>query len=461
MQLYGYGSLYLAVFLDSYGAFMVLPLLPFLALSLNASPFEVGLMQASYCFTQTVGTVILGSLSDRIGRRRVMVVTLFFCSASLLAFGLSSCMWQLIIFRSLHGFFASTVSVCEAILADGVEPQERAGAMATVMAAFGLGLVLGPSTGGLLVPLGFQTVCFVASGLTFANTLWALWQLPSAKGGVAAAAAPGAAPAGEPGAEGGALGSLGQAASLARSSPDLVLLYAMTFAQTMAFGAFMGLCPLFLHDVYGIGGARMGLMFACSGAVMVLCQSTLTGFAAKRLGESRSILVGSTFRVAMMLAFATVVHPAVPWVSFIGMVASMSLIDPCMASMVATIASDENRGAVLGVYQALRSLGECAGPLWAGAWYEASHEGPFLGSAGATLLGGCLVCVLQSHRGTKAGAADDLDQALLAGLDGREPSMDFADAFALPFAAQPSLLSRSSSSLDGSPSRLGGSPKRV
>lgn len=435
MELRGLGSLYLAVFLDSYGAFMVLPLLPFLALSLNASAFEVGLMQASYCFTQTIGTIFLGALSDRVGRRRVLVVTLLFCSFSLLAFGLSSAMWQLILFRALHGFFASTVSVCEAIIADAMEPAQRASAMATVMSAFGLGVVLGPGTGGLLVQFGFEVVCFVAAGLTFFNGVWAWLQLEAKQEGEGTLA------------EGGAFASMGQAFEIAKTNRDLVIVYVMTFAQTMAFGAFMGLGPLYLHDIYGIGGTGMGAIFATGGLILVVCQGPMTRLAVTHLGELESILTGSVVRIACLLAFALIVAPVMPWIVFLGLVAAGSLIDPCMASVVATMATDENRGALLGVYQALRSLGECLGPLWAGAWYEQSHRGPFFGCAVSAAIGGLFVSLLRIR--------EKGQETLLP----REPAAEEVitnASLSLPFG--PPTIGRSDSSF-GSRSPKGYSPK--
>lgn len=406
---------------------MVMPLLPFLALKLDASAFEIGLMSASYCAAQTVGTILLGSLSDSIGRRRVLIITLFFCSASLFGCGISVTIWQLICFRALHGFFASTVSTCEAIIADNSLPEERAGAMATMMSAFGVGLVFGPSAGGLLAPLGFPVVCFLASGVTFFNVLWAAWQLPE----VSSVSVAGSDEKGEIVA-GGAFSSISVTLSLMRTQPRLTALFVVTFVMTSSFGTFVGISPLFLHDVYGVQATQMALMFTSAGAVMVFAQGFLTTVVVKQLGEQLSILVGAVVRMICITAPAIIIYPWMPWVTFIPLVGAGSLIDPCMASMAANLASEDSRGAVLGVYQALRSLGEAVGPLMGGALYKSSLYYPLWLALAWSAVGCCLVPTLGGVRNPESGKGSKAEPLLSANESPLPGDFHHTDVFALP-----------------------------
>lgn len=157
---------------------MVLPLLPFIARSMNGSSLAVGLLQSLYSLMQVFGTLALGMLADTWGKRRILLLSLFSSSVFLLACGLAVSLPQLLLFRAGHGFFAGTVSICQAIVADVTPPEDRVGKMALIMAAYGVGVVLGPGLAGLIAPWGVFPVCAMASACTFSNFCIGIVQIP-------------------------------------------------------------------------------------------------------------------------------------------------------------------------------------------------------------------------------------------------------------------------------------------
>ena len=172
------GIVFLTVFLDLVGFGIVLPLLPFYATELGASPFEVGLIIASYSAMQFVFAPIWGALSDRFGRRPLLLVGLFGSAASYVVFGLASSLEVLLLSRVIAGIMGANIPVAQAYIADSTTLEGRARGMGLIGAAFGLGFIFGPAIGGGLSPWGYGIPGFVAAGLSLAAAGAAWFWLP-------------------------------------------------------------------------------------------------------------------------------------------------------------------------------------------------------------------------------------------------------------------------------------------
>ncbi|CAJ1436105.1 unnamed protein product [Effrenium voratum] len=384
-------SVYLAVLLDKMGAMMVLPLLPFIARKMDSSPFAVGLLQSLYSLTQVFGTLLLGLMADVHGKRRILLLSLVSSSVALLAFGLSVSMWQLLLARAFHGFFSGTVSICQAIVSEVTAPEDRVGKMALIMAAYGVGVVLGPGLAGLIAPYGSLPVCAVAALCAFANFCLGLVQIPEIK--------PLKACAETKNAEAPPSSTLAGCSQLLRSLlADYVLAAVcfLTFCEELAVGIFMGVSALFFQDRYGITAGKLGLVFCAAGTVMVIFQGFVVSKLVAAIGRPTSILLGWVTRLAIFVALASLQFAAMPWLSAVCVVAGGALIDPSCASLTSDRASEGTSGIYLGVYQAAASVGAFVGPIIGGFLYCYEITAPYWMAAAVSLS--CLPAVLALFR---------------------------------------------------------------
>lgn len=410
----GIGSLYLATLLDALGAFMLLPLIPFIAKEMNATAEEQGYMSGAYAFMQFVFTPVLGTVSDIVGRKRVLLLTLGGCSGSLFITAVVQTPGQLILARAFHGAFASTVSICEAVVADRSTPENRAQNVAKVMGFFAMGMLAGPAIGGFLGSFGLKTLCLTAGGITAFNVWWLWVQLP---------APPEVDPAAEDEEDMSKLVSLlqdsgidiskfgkNQARTLSDfvseiqteravvhtdrlvedsgpsfeetlkivTSPRAVILFGLTFIQTAYVGVSMGIGGYYMIDVFDWGKTQMTVSVIVNAVCMIVFQVLLTGPIVTLFGESGSTIVGNVLRIFSALLLMSSRSPSTPWLSGILSTLTAAFIDPCMASMVAGLSGESNRGSVMGVYQSMRSLGEVFGPTMAGQMYQHERNLPIM-----------------------------------------------------------------------------------
>ena len=174
-------TLLAVVFVDLLGFSLILPLLPFYAETFGASPAVVGFLVASYAAAQLVGAPILGKLSDRFGRRPVLIVSVIGTGIGFLIFGLATTLWVLFASRLLDGLTGGNISVAQAYVADVSSPEDRARNFGLIGAAFGLGFIVGPAMGGFLSRWGYQLPAFIAAGMAFTNAVAVFFFLPESK----------------------------------------------------------------------------------------------------------------------------------------------------------------------------------------------------------------------------------------------------------------------------------------
>ena len=172
---------YATVFLDLVGFGIIIPVLPFLARSFGASGFWIGVLLTAYSAAQFLGAPLLGRLSDRHGRRPVLLLTLLGSVLSYLLMGFASSLALLIVARALAGLFGGSIAAAQAYIADVTIPAERSKFMGILGAAIGMGFVVGPAIGSLSATYGATTPAFVASGLCAANLIFAFWRFTESR----------------------------------------------------------------------------------------------------------------------------------------------------------------------------------------------------------------------------------------------------------------------------------------
>jgi len=354
-----------------------MPLLPFLAQSMGATSFRVGFMQSFFSLMQVFGTTALGYLSDRVGRRIVLLVCLGTTGVTLVLFGLAQHYGQLLFFRGLDGFFSGTVGVAQAFIADLVGDDERTDCMSKVGAAIGVGFILGPGVGGVLSDYGIQTVAFTAACFTFFNTAIAVYSLPL--GVVPKAKPPEVAKVGRDPSQ-----SLG---NLLQQRPAIAVFYGCHFLFFLAMGFFSGIFALCMKDSYKMNGRRVGVIFMIAGISMLVFQMLFTKRLVKLIGDKRTLLFGIYCRVVAFALICFLRRPWVPYVMAITFIGGGAFFLPVSASWVAGLAPMEMRGAVMGGLQSIGALGNFLGPMTAGWLYGYDPPLPFGIATGISVAG--------------------------------------------------------------------------
>jgi MFS family permease len=355
--------IFLIVLVDVLGLTIVLPLLPLYAESFGASAFVAALLVPAYAGCQMISGPILGALSDRVGRRRVLLLSQSGTLLGFLMIASAPALWLVFAGRILDGLTAGNLTVAQAYIADRTAPENRARSFALIGIAFGLGFMVGPALGGNLSHYGMSVPLYAAAGLSLLSILCTATLLPRETRAPAphASDAPASAP---PAGRRLSLLDFGQYAEYFRR-PVVNGLLLEFFFYWFAFSMFMSGFALFAERRYAIGGnhftaKEIGWVFALAGLVGVLVQGGLLGRLVKHFGEKRLIQVGL---LALGIGYSTLASVE-PWLSLSSAVVvaafGNSLLRPNMTSLLTQIVDKKEQGLVLGLTQSLASLANIA-----------------------------------------------------------------------------------------------------
>ena len=369
--------LFAAVFFDLLGFGIVIPFLPMYAERLGIGAGAIGLLLAAYSIAQFIFAPLLGRLSDRIGRRPIIMLGLFGSSLSYLIYGFTSSFAGLLASRAVHGACAATISTAQAYVADTTEEAKRAQAMGMIGAAFGLGFVLGPAVGGMLGAVSLRTPVLFAAALTFANLIFAAVWLPEslARREAASEAARGA--------RAGFRSSFDLPRLLGRHRA-IARLFVIAFLITFAIGALEATFALTVPAVYGYAAAGVGGLLAFAGLVQAVAQGYLVGKLAPRAGEAALVAAGAAALAVGLAPFGT-------WPSHVALYAMLALIasgygfgTTATATLISRRTGGKLQGEALGLNQSVLSLARVLGPLAGGIVYQSmGPAAPYLGGAAA------------------------------------------------------------------------------
>src|SRR5882724_11300039 len=348
--------IFTTVFIDLVGFGIVIPVLPFYAEGsrFNATPRTVGLLFASYSLMQLIFSPILGRLSDKHGRRPVLLISIIGTGIGFLILGFATTLWMLFVGRILDGITGGNISTAQAYIADITTKEDRAKGMGLIGAAFGLGFVFGPAIGGILSHWGIGVPFLFAAGLCFANALLLYFTLPET-------VTPDH-PARVSAAGGRGLGQLIQSLRNPRLGYVLIIYFLFIVAFSIMTTAF----SLYTMFRFGYDATHTGYLFAYVGILAVIVQGGLIGKLVKRFGELPLVIVGA-FLFAGSLFAVPFVGPAAGGLLALligGGVFSMgnSLATPALTSLASKSAGRAEQGTVLGVTQSVASLARAVGP---------------------------------------------------------------------------------------------------
>ncbi len=370
---------------------MILPLLPFYAQELHASPFQIGLLFSSYSLTQLLFAPLLGRLSDRVGRRPVLLASIAGSVASYLLFAFAPSYAILVLARSLSGIAAANYAIAQAYMADVSAPEERSKAMGLVGAAFGLGFVLGPALGGLLAHagtasgLGHRIVPLTAAALSGINLMIALFGLPESLSPELRHGGP---------VRSGSWLGLSDLRRVLRGGP-LRGLMVLFFLVMFCFSMMETTLALFCQERFGFGVKETSWLFVFVGVVLVVVQGGLLGRLVRRFGE-RSLILSGIVLMALGLVLLPLTPTVIPAVwSKLGLVFLSLLLlsvgqgmhNPSSLGLLSRLTDERSQGGTIGLSRSFGALARTLGPA-AGTWvFGAFGSGwPFWAAGGLMLV---------------------------------------------------------------------------
>ena len=367
--------LFLTVFVDLVGFGIVLPLLPLYADRFGASGLTVGLLVTIYSVAQFFMAPVWGRLSDRYGRRPILLLGLVGSAVAYLVFAWAGSITMLFVSRILGGIGGSTIPVAEAYITDITPPEKRAGNLGLIGAAFGLGFTVGPALGGITSSISQAAPGYLAAALCLANAVLAAALLPETR-----RVSP--RPSRKPG---WAFTSEGLGAAL--RSPALRQVLGLYFLFTVGFAVIQPTLSLFGATRFGLDARGVGYLFAFLGLVSAIMQGGLVRRLVPWVGEVRLIRIcGIPFAIGLLvLAWA----PSLGWV-----LVGLTLLAigyggtlPSVLGLVSRVSPPGLQGGVLGVGPSVGSLGRIVGPAAAGAALDLSTSLPYVLGAAVAILG--------------------------------------------------------------------------
>lgn len=345
----GYWTIWTTVALDLVGFGIIVPILGRYAERFGASGLTVGFLFASFSLAQLLCAPLLGRLSDRIGRKPVIVISLIGTAVGSFITGAAGVLWLLFAGRIVDGASGGSLSVAQAAVADLAPEAERPRLIGLLGAAFGVGFVLGPAIGGLAALGGPHVPFYVAGVLASVNAVAAIVRLPETH---------------HPG-DGARRRGL-----TSPTSPVLRHLAVIGFITVVAFTAFEATFSLFGDRRFGLTEASTAAVFFGIGLVLVAIQGGAYGRLVDRFGTQRLFAGGLTMLIAGLAVTAVAKVWPVLIVALLLLSVGQACASPSITSLVTQHAPPERRGEALGFQQSANAVGRVAGPPAAGALFD-------------------------------------------------------------------------------------------
>lgn len=371
-------------FVDAIGFMIVLPLLPFYATRLHATPETVGRLIAAFSIAQLVSAPVWGRVSDRYGRRPALLIGLFASAVAYAVFGFADAVWLLFASRLVQGAGGGTTGVAQAYVADTVEPKDRARALGWLSSATAAGVILGPAIGSFAFTLGPAAPGLVASALCLVNVAFAWKWLAESRPGQRREGSAARRPIWHP-----AWLVLRHPTALASR---LIWIYGIGM---VAFSAMTSVLSLYLQADFGLTEKTIGPIFAYVGVLSLVMRSVLLGPIVDRIGESWTMRAGALLLAAGLLLYPV---PRTLW----GLAAVIPLVPigtallfPATTSLLSRHTDSRELGTTMGVAQTFAGLARVVAPLMSTTIFQrVGHGWPFYAAGGVVALGGFLTLQL-------------------------------------------------------------------
>jgi len=384
------GVIFFTVLIDLIGFGIVLPILPLYAQRFGAQGIGYGALVFVFSAMQFLATALLGRLSDRIGRRPILLTTMVFNAAGYVLFAFAPSYAVLFVARVISGFASGNISAAQAYVADITSPAERARGMGTIGAAFGIGFVVGPMIGGLADHyIGRLAPGLIAAGLSVANFFSASTILRESLALEHRATRPVFD-----------FGHMGEALGRKQLRPLMLVWLIAPFS----FAGYTVALPLHVTRAFGWGAKELGWLFVVIGAIAAVVQGFLFGKLERRTG-ARALLITGLFGMALSIGAVPYAGSSLLLYAWtVPLAFANSLFAPAASGLVSIYANPREQGTILGAAQAFAALGRSAGPLAAGWVFDGLGPRPTFLLVGAIMgLGGLASFALEGM--PRAGAA--------------------------------------------------------
>ncbi|GAB4513596.1 MAG: tetracycline resistance MFS efflux pump [Anaerolineae bacterium] len=382
---------------------MIIPIMPFYIESFGAGGSALGLLMATFAVMQFIFAPIWGNLSDRYGRKPILLVGVAGNAIAQLLFGLSSALWMLFAARALSGILSSaTLPTAMAYIGDSTSEEDRGGGMGLMGAAMGVGMVLGPGLGGWLATSSLSLPFFVAAGLSVVAF------------GLIVAILPESLPPQERSRRELSSGGAQLSAMWRALSGPIGLLLFLSFLLSFGLTNFEGIFGLYALVRFEYGPQQVGTILTMIGFLSAVAQGALTGPLTRRWGELaiiRASLLGSAIGFALMLLaqdFVTVLAT----VAFF--VLSNAMLRPAVSSLISK-RTLQGQGTAMGLNNAFMSLGRIVGPTWAGFVFDIDIRYPYLTGAAIMALGHLITLVWRLEPQPRMGPLEAAEETPRAG----------------------------------------------
>ena len=360
------GIIFLTIFVNLVGFGIIIPLLPFYAGTFGASPLTIGLLFAVFSLCQLVAAPALGDLSDRYGRRPVLVFSLAGTVVSFVMLALAHSIALLFAARIVDGLSGGNISTARAYVADITQPKDRARAYGLIGAAFGLGFILGPAISGVLARVSYTAPIWAAATLTLVATAMAWLWLPETVHRAHAGT-------GNP---------FRYLPGLLRR-PVVRRVLAIDFLYWFAFSVFQTTFALFVARRFGFDAPRTGYFLAAFGLLGAVIQGGLIRPIVRRLGDQPTFRIGLVCAAVGLVCAAAAHSVTALAISLVPLAFGIGFGHPTMSSLVSLVGRGNEQGRVQGAASAVESMGRTLGPIWGNASLQHVNESiPYISAAG-------------------------------------------------------------------------------
>jgi DHA1 family tetracycline resistance protein-like MFS transporter len=388
-------TLFLIVFINLVGFGVVLPVFPFFGNMVHASPAQTTLAMATYSLGQFIGAPVWGKLSDKYGRRPILISSLIGAIIAYIILAHSRDIWALGFSRLFGGLMAGNIAAAFAYVGDITTPETRPKGMGMIGAAFGLGFIFGPFIGGMMAgdnpDLGdFTTIGYASAAITAVAALAAYFLLPESLTPERRAAVAADKTRARPG-------------EILAAKPVIWALMLLTLLVIGSAAMMETTLAFFTHDGFGWGPKQVGFVFGGVGIISAALQGGAAGPLARRFG-SASLAIAGVIAYAIGLAGIAVSTTVVIMIaSLCVMAVGLGLFNPAFQTLTSDQTNDADRGLIMGMTQGSSSLGRIIGPAVSGGLYQGiGHGAPFgIGSAVMVLALGAAIAVARMGRAGK------------------------------------------------------------
>jgi MFS transporter, DHA1 family, tetracycline resistance protein len=381
-------SIFLVVFIDLLGFSLILPLMPYLAKTYQASDFQIGLLVAVYAAASLVGAPLLGRLSDRYGRRPLLLVSIFGTFLGFLMLALANSLWMLFMARIIDGLTAGNISIAQAYISDVTPPKDRSKAFGLIGAAFGLGFIIGPAVGGALSTFGYMVPALAAAGLSMVNmVLVALWLRESLTPAMRGAATH------KP-----AAFTLGALFSALRK--PLVGPYLHTrFLFGLAFSLFQSIFSLYALERFHLSVQSIGFILAYVGVLSVITQGFMIGRLTTRYSENQLIVFCTALMAIGLIGWALAPNLIVLLLVMAPTSFAGGVLNTVINSAISKSVAPAEIGGMLGISASLESATRVISPSLGGLLLDqvGKNYGSFAGTAAPGIFAGVVMVWLASY----------------------------------------------------------------